>query len=185
MVVLRMAIFMEVYSCIGCQMKRLLLSLLTFLLVSTGLFVRAQGIRATAINVATERKTVPVSTPATYQGRQILVGNGGGFTGFTTTYYLLENGKLFGRRSRDTTFTLIRQQTQVMTKRMFSRVEIMCKIRKTTFSNPGNRYKFVRWRKGKLAYAVTWGEAGKTVPASYPKFYDSFMAMIPTASRLK
>lgn len=166
-------------------MKRLLLSLLAFLVVSTGLFVRAQGIRAKASNVATDQKKVPVSTPATYQGRQILVGSGGGFTGFTTTYYLLENGKLFARRSRDTTFTLIRQQTPATTKRMFSRVENTCKIKKTKFNNPGNKYKVVRWRKGKQEYAVTWGAVGKTVPASYPKFYDSFMTMIPTASRLK
>ncbi|GAB4032870.1 FAD-binding oxidoreductase [Spirosoma jeollabukense] len=166
-------------------MKRLLLTLLAFSLVLSGLCVQAQGIHVTVSNVATVRKTVPVSTPATYQGRQILVGNGGGFTGFTTTYYLLENGKLFGRRSRDTTFTLIRRQTSTTTKRMFSQIENACKIKKTKFSNPGNTYKFVRWRKGKLEYTVTWGEAGKTVPASYPKFYDSFMAMIPTASRLK
>lgn len=180
-----MTIFMEIYSCIGFQMKRLLLTLLAFLLVSTEFFVQAQGIHDAASNVATVRKTVPVSTPATYQGRQIMVGNGGGFTGFTTTYYLLQNGKLFGRRSRDTTFTFIRQRSTATTKRMFSRVENTCKIKKTKFNNPGNRYKFVRWRKGKLEYAVTWGDVGKTVPASYSTFYDSFMSMIPTASRLK
>ena len=166
-------------------MKRLFLILIAFVLVSTWLFVQAKGILATASNEATVRKTVPGSTPDTYQGRQIMVGNGGGFTGFRTTYYLLENGKLFGRRSRDTTFTLIRQQTTTTTKRMLNRVETTCKIKKTKFNNPGNRYKFVGWRKGKLEYAVTWGAAEETVPASYPKFYDAFMAMIPTSSRLK
>ena len=114
-----------------------------------------------------------------------MVGSGGGVTGFSTTYYLLENGKLFGRRTRDTTFTFIGQQTAANTKRVFTSAEVNCKIKTIKFDHPGNIYKFVRWRKGKTSHKITWGEAGKTVPPNYPNFYDSFMAMIPVASRLK
>ena len=164
-------------------MRRLFLTMLP-LLIALLLPVLGQGIRAVSETKPVVRKTVSAITPATYTGRQILVGSGGGFTGFSTTYYLFENGKLFGRRSRDTTFTFIRQQTVANTKRIFSVAEKTCKIRTTRFDHPGNMYKFVQWRKGKSTNKVTWGELGKTVSTNYPKFYTSFMAMIPPTSRL-
>lgn len=133
---------------------------------------------------ASTRRLVGSVTPATYTGRQVLVGSGGGVTGASTTYYLLETGQLFGRRSRDSTFTFIGRQPVAQTKRLFSTVETTCRIRTTRFDNPGNRYQFVGWRRGKQAYKVTWGEPGTTPPASYPQVYKTFMAMIPAAKRL-
>ena len=164
-------------------MKRLFLIMLP-LFIALLLPVWGQGIHAVSEKTPAVRKTAAANTPATYAGRQITVGSGGGFTGFSTTYYLFENGKLFGRRSRDTTFTFIGQQTVANTKRMFSVAEKTCKIRTTRFDHPGNVYKFVQWRKGKSANKVTWGAVGKTVPVSFPKFYNSFMVLIPATSRL-
>lgn len=131
------------------------------------------------------KKTAHAVTPASYTGRQLMVGSGGGFTGFSTTYYLLDNGQLFGRHSRDTTYRFISKQTTANTKRAFATVETTCRIKKVRFDKPGNIYKFVRWKRGKQQYNVTWGATGATVPAAFPKFYTSFMAMIPAAARLK
>ncbi|MBD2753216.1 hypothetical protein IC230_09980 [Spirosoma sp. BT704] len=114
-----------------------------------------------------------------------MVGSGGGFTGFITTYYLFENGKLFRRSSRDTTFTFVARQPTARTKRLFNTLEGTCKIKKTRFDHPGNRYTFVRWRKGKQSYKVAWGMPGHTVPTTYAKFVESFMTMIPAASKQK
>lgn len=166
-------------------MKHLFLTLFFSLIVSTLLV--AQTIRAAGDKMPDVRKTATAVTPATYKLRQIMVGSGGGFTGASTTYYLLENGKLYGRRNRDTVYTFIGQQTAANTKRVFTTVEVNCKIKTTKFDNPGNTYKFVQWRKGKLNYKVAWGAIDKTkaVPANYPKVYDSFMAMIPASLRLK
>ncbi|MBD2699884.1 hypothetical protein IC229_04505 [Spirosoma sp. BT702] len=114
-----------------------------------------------------------------------MIGSGGGFTGAATAYYLFEDGKLFGWRNRDTTFTFIAQQTPANTKKVFATFDEKCKIKTTKFDYPGNTYKLVRWKKGKEIYKVAWGESGKIVPPNYPKFYDSFMAMIPASLRLK
>ncbi|GAB2528736.1 FAD-binding oxidoreductase [Spirosoma aerophilum] len=159
--------------------------LLIALLASSTLLVQGQSIRAAGDKMPVVRQSATAGTPASYTGRQIAVGGGGGVTGYSIAYYLLENGKLFGKRSRDTTFTFIGQQTAANTKRVFSAAEEKCRIKTTKFDNPGNIFKFVRWRKAKQEYIVTWGAAGKTVPANYPKFYDSFMAMIPAVSKLK
>ena len=133
------------------------------------------------------KKTARAISPASYAGRQLIVGSGGGFTGFSTTYYLLDNGQLFGRRSRDTVYRFIGKQTSANTKRAFATVETKCRIKKVRFDNPnpGNTYKFVGWKRGKQQYNVTWGAMGAAVPSAYSKFYDSFMKMIPAASRLK
>lgn len=124
-------------------------------------------------------------TPATFKGRQVIIGKGGGFTGGIILYYLLDDGQLFGRRNRDTSFTFIGQQTPQNTKRVFAVVEEACAIKKTKFNAPGNIYTFVQWRKGNESYKVTWGAADKKVPENYPRFYDSFLAMIPPGARLK
>jgi hypothetical protein len=165
-------------------MKRLALSMLPLFLSLTLLFVQGQGIRATGDKMPVVKKTTTASTPTTYVGRQIMVGSGGGVTGFSTTYYLLDNGKLFGKRSRDMGFTFLGQQTAANTKRVFSVAEDKCKIKTAKFDNPGNVYTFIRWKKGKQENKVAWGAVDKAVPANYKKFYDSFMAMIPAALRL-
>jgi hypothetical protein len=164
-------------------MNRLFLNLLSVFL-SSSLLVHGQGIRATGDQMPVIRKTTTAGLPTTYTGRQILVGSGGGVTGFSTTYYLLENGKLFGRRSRDTTFTFIGQQTATNTKRVFSVAESKCKLKTAKFDHPGNIYTFIEWKKGKQEHKVSWGAPGKVVPANYRQFYNSFMAMIPAPSRL-
>ncbi|WP_020601005.1 FAD-binding oxidoreductase [Spirosoma panaciterrae] len=166
-------------------MKHLFVTTLTFLALSTLSAVQGQGIRAAADQMPQVRKTASAITPTNYKGRQIIVGSGGGVTGASSAYYLLENGKLYGRRTRDTTFTFIGQQTAANTKRVFSIAEVNCKIQTTKFDQPGNTYKFVQWRKGKVSHKVSWGAVGKEVPTNYPKFYDSFMAMIPASLRLK
>ncbi|WP_080054111.1 FAD-binding oxidoreductase [Spirosoma aerolatum] len=166
-------------------MKYLFLTLLSLSVLSNLSDTYGQGIRAAADQMPQVRKTASASTPTNYKGRQIIVGSGGGVTGASSAYYLLENGKLYGRRTRDTTFTFIGQQTAANTKRVFTIAEVNCKIKATKFDQPGNLYKFVQWRKGKVSHKVTWGAVDKKVPENYPKFYDSFMAMIPASLRLK
>ncbi|GAB3641757.1 FAD-binding oxidoreductase [Spirosoma arcticum] len=129
-------------------------------------------------------KTAYAPTPASYTGRQLMVGNGGGFTGFSTMYYLLDNGQLFSRRSQDTVYRALGKLTAADTKRAFATVETTGRIKKLRFNKPGNTYKFVGWKWGKQQYTVTWGAPGATVPATYSTFYDSFMSIIPTATRL-
>ncbi|GAB4035903.1 FAD-binding oxidoreductase [Spirosoma gilvum] len=166
-------------------MKLLFLTILASLFLVNQFNTQAQAIRAAGDQMPQVRKTASAVTPANYKGRQIIVGSGGGFTGASSAYYLLENGKLYGRRTRDTTYTFIGQQTTANTKRVFTIAEGNCKIKTTKFDQPGNTYKFVQWRKGKVSHKVTWGAIDKKVPTSYPKFYDSFMAMIPASLRLK
>lgn len=135
----------------------------------------------------TKTTTVPTvaTSPKTYTGRVIAVTSGGGFTGRSTSYYLQDDGRLYGKRSTDATYALLAKQTADNTKQVFWSLEDRCLIKTTKFDNPGNTYKAVAWRKGKEQYSVTWGSPKDSVPANYEKFYSSFMATIPASLRLK
>ena len=149
---------------------------------------------AAQTKVVKKTKTVKTTTttvskastsPKAYTGRIIAVTSGGGFTGRSTSYYLQDDGRLYGKRSNEATYALLAKQTPDNTKRVFGSLEDRCLIKKTKFDFPGNTYKAVGWRKGKEQYSVTWGSPTDTVPANYETFYGSFMATIPATMRLK
>ncbi|WP_345244741.1 FAD-binding oxidoreductase [Nibrella saemangeumensis] len=160
-------------------MQRSFFTLLTLLLLGIGQTF-AQGPKT----VYSSLKGKLSNTPLLYKGRQIVVGSGGGFTGESVSYYLLDNGTLFAKRSTDSTFHVVSKQTIANTQRTFRLLENGCKIKSAKFDHPGNRYYFVSWKKGKQEHAVKWGDPKHTVPASYNQFYKSFMAMIPASARL-
>ncbi|RRB06444.1 FAD-binding oxidoreductase [Larkinella rosea] len=121
--------------------------------------------------------------PFTYKNRQIVVGKGGGFTGASTSYYLLENGYLYVKTDADSLFTLIGKKTAAATRRLFNELETVCRIKSTRFSQPGNRYQFVSWKKNRQEYKVSWGDPRQPPPPRFVKFYQSFMAQIPASKR--
>lgn len=120
--------------------------------------------------------------PTTYKGRQIVVGNGGGFTGLTTTYYLLDNGKLLSRSSRDTVFTQLGKPKSTLRKQLFRAVLDTCQIRTTAYNEPGNVSRFVQFQNAGETHRVAWATGDTAVPATYPKFYRSFMALVPVSA---
>ncbi len=154
-----------------------------FYLLSLPLFEQAPGLTATGNLPRLSAQQQPGQSPTTYAGRQIRVGSGGGFTGTSTTYYLLDNGLLFSQHSRDTTYTPLGKLTTAHTKRLFRAVETTCHIRTARFSKPGNLYHFLGWQQGRETHKVTWGATDTTVLADYTKTYALFMNLLPTAAR--
>ncbi|GAB3920095.1 FAD-binding oxidoreductase [Larkinella terrae] len=119
--------------------------------------------------------------PLTYKNRQIVVGKGGGFTGATTSYYLLENGSLYRKSDADSVFTPLGKKSLTATRRLFKELETGCRIKTTRFSKPGNLYQFVSWKKNQQEFTVSWGDPRQPPPPRFVKFYKSFMALIPTS----
>lgn len=117
--------------------------------------------------------------PDLYKGRVLTVGSGGGVVGLETAYALLDDGRLFSKTSAEKTYTFLGNQTAENTKRVFWSVEDRCQIKKTSFSKPGNIYRFVQWRKGVEKHKVTWAPGDKTLSVNYEKVYTGFMGMLP------
>jgi hypothetical protein len=131
------------------------------------------------VSVRGKRTTLSREIPDRYKGRVITVGSGGGVAGRETVYSLLDDGRLFSRKAGDKTTTFIGTQTAANTKRVFWSVEDRCAIKKTTYSKPGNLYRFVGWRKGSETYKVAWTPGAKDVPANFDKVYKAFIGMLP------
>lgn len=121
--------------------------------------------------------------PDTYKKRQVAVGSGGGFTGMTTTYYLLNNGKLFRKSNRDTTYTALGRIKATQREQLFDAVLDTCHIKTTPYDQPGNLSRFVVFQNGDETHRATWATGDTAVPASYPKFYQSFMSMLPASDQ--
>jgi hypothetical protein len=117
--------------------------------------------------------------PDRYKGRIVTVGSGGGVAGRETTYTLLDDGRLFSRRTPDKAYTFVGTQTTANTKRVFWSVEDRCAIKKTKYSKPGNLYRFVGWRKGNETYRVTWAPGDKAISENFEKVYNGFIGMLP------
>ena len=139
--------------------------------------------KAPAMAMPTKKTTVSREVPDTYKGRILTVGSGGGVRGQETAYYLLDDGRLFGRKPGQTTYVLIGQQTPANTKKVFQSVEDRCAIRKTAYNKPGNTYRFIGWKRGVERYRVAWAPADKAVPPNYNQVYTAFLGMIPASKR--
>lgn len=122
-------------------------------------------------------------TPATYSKRMIMVGSGGGFTGFVTTYTFLDNGQLFMQTSTDKDPKEMTRQKKKQAKEMFRMMDAM-DIQNSEFQHPGNMYTFVQLQEGKEAFRIIWGDDGYQAPEPAQALYDSMMVMIKDAEVL-
>ena len=121
--------------------------------------------------------------PDLYRGRVLAVGSGGGIRGVETAYFLLDDGRLFSRKTGEKGYTFMGTQTAANTKKVFWSVEDRCAIKKTTYNKPGNIYRFIQWKKGTEEHRVAWATGDKDVPGNYEQVYKGFMGMLPAPAR--
>ena len=141
--------------------------------------VRKKAAKTPAMVLRAKRTVSSREVPDSYRGRILSVGSGGGIRGQETAYYLLDDGRLFSRKTGETSYGFIGKQTPGNTRKVFWSVEDRCAIRKTTYSKPGNMYRFVGWKKGAETHKVTWTPGDKAVPPNFDQVYTGFMGMLP------
>lgn len=103
--------------------------------------------------------------PDNYKKRQIIFGSGGGFTNLVNEYRLLENKKLYHKKSNDTTFTELGKQNADTTKLLFSKAVTLFEDT-TTLHQPGNVYYFIKFRNGNKTQEMVWGSSKENTPTS-------------------
>jgi hypothetical protein len=93
--------------------------------------------------------------PGNYQGKYIAVGNGGGFTGKTTIYYLLDDGKIYKGSDFSNEFVHLgslgksfsMQQWEIYNQQNLADREL---------NDPGNFYYFLEFRNVKNTKKYVW-----------------------------
>ena len=98
-------------------------------------------------------------------------GNGGGFTGAVTAYYLTENGTLYQENGQKAD----RMATcdPAWTRQMFLIPGIL-HAQDKPYNMPGNRYFFIEYSIDGLKQTITWG--GEPMPIkAYETWYKNLM----------
>jgi hypothetical protein len=122
------------------------------------------------------------SNPATYTGKQLLFGNGGGFTGEATIYLLLDNGCLFSvitdKNSNNENYIPLKKLSGKITQQLFSKANDL-QTYQTEFSHPGNIYYFIGIKNKQATHRITWGDPAYTAPADAENLYHQLTASLP------
>ena len=130
-------------------------------------------IAMTTIFISFSCKTKPF-IPGEKKEQYIRFGNGGGFTGGVTAFYLTEKGDVY--KEEDNTLTKLFRANPDFTKQMFAMPEIL-NIRNKPYDNPGNRYFFIEVSTETDQQKIVWG-GDKIQIKEYETWYQNLMFMV-------
>ncbi len=110
--------------------------------------------------------------PKDFKGNQIHFGQGGGFTGVITHFALLEDGRVFQKEFRDSTFTLHDTWDKAFVKQMFHNYQQL-KLDQVEHYHPGNLYYFIEHRSPTTdTHRISWGQSGYSPTENIVTFYN-------------
>jgi hypothetical protein len=110
--------------------------------------------------------------PEKYKGEQIHFGQGGGFTGELTYFALLDDGRLFKRSLRDSTFSLIDTWNSPFVAQMFTNYNSLS-LDQIQFYEPGDLYYFIQHKSGDSPFhSITWGRPGTRPDQNIVTYYN-------------
>lgn len=118
-------------------------------------------------------KTTPF-IPGEKKEQYIRFGNGGGFTGGVTVYYLTEKGDVY--KEVDNTLTKLFRADAAFTEQLFAMPKIL-NIRNKPYNNPGNRYFFIEVSTETDQQKIVWG-GDKIQIKEYETWYQNLMFMV-------
>ena len=119
----------------------------------------------------------PEEFPRSYKGEQIHFGQGGGFSGALNYFAVLDDGRLFRRAPRDSTFALVDTWEKPFVRQMFANYTTL-QLDTVKLYEPGDLYYFIEFRSGgTTARPITWGKSGiipdKNIVTYYNLLYKS------------
>lgn len=108
---------------------------------------------------------------------QLIFGNGGGITGATNSYILLENGQLFQKNSLTDSTKEVTPISKKQAKLLYQQVQEL-KIDSLEFNHPGNRYFFIQHLQEGTRHELTWGDMNHKIPKEIETFYKSLFEIV-------
>ena len=102
-------------------------------------------------------------------------GTGGGVTGATTTFTLLENGQLFKTTSLDKKTVALEAIDEKEAKLFFGKAKELFLVSEA-IKQPGNLYYFIRWVEGEGTKTLTWGSLDFEVPEDINQMHNELLA---------
>jgi hypothetical protein len=115
-------------------------------------------------------KSKKVATdPVTQIG--LVWGSGGGFTGKSTTFKLLESGEIYKTEgTQGATMLPMKPIKAKVAKAMFSAAREL-NLAEVSQNTPGNMYNYLELTVDGKPHRITWGDAENVVPQKVKDFY--------------
>ncbi|MCR9287855.1 MAG: hypothetical protein NXI23_10755 [Bacteroidetes bacterium] len=118
-------------------------------------------------------------TPTTFPEKQIIFGDGGGFSGVITEYTLLENGQFFKKTSLEKEHQELKRLKKKEAIKIYEQKESL-RLHKFDINHPGNLYYFLRLTDEELDHTITWGAGDYNLREEIMDFYKVLRALIKT-----
>jgi len=106
---------------------------------------------------------------------QLVFGSGGGMSGASDTYVLLENGQLFHTNSLTNETGELKSIAKAKAKEYFKRMHDIT-FSEMEFDHPGNRYYFLEDCTADGQNRIVWGAVDKEAPAQCKILYKELTA---------
>jgi hypothetical protein len=116
-------------------------------------------------------QTSHVVSPDSFPGQQIIVSEGGGFSGQTTQYILLDNGQVFVKTVYPESIKEMDHLDKKSLREIFNRLDLL-NIKNIQFIHPGNMTYTLASRTGDDYYEIKWGDPAFKVPAEVLGYYQ-------------
>ncbi len=129
-------------------------------------------------------KTNKVFDPEEYQGKKIILTHGGGFTGATKTYILLDNGQVFKKNNgllksaNDPDPQKLTIDKKVV-KQMFVNIDNLG-LKKINKNEPGNLTYSITIKDSDGTHMIQWGKGQKDTEM-LQMYYSNVMRIIKNA----
>ena len=112
----------------------------------------------------------------------IVFGNGGGFAGRVTTYYLTNDGRIFKTVSQQKDTLFLAKIKKKEAAGLFSDYDRLG-FSTLNFNHPGDRYSFIGKGFNSGQGRVTWGNPDFTPPEEVTDFYKKLFSYIKNTKK--
>lgn len=115
--------------------------------------------------------------------KQLIFGEGGGFSGAVKEFILLENGQVFSRANLSDINEELKCIGSSKAKKIFKKLDDL-NFTKTDFIYPGNLYHFIQLQTDSVTnHRVVWGDAKNQVPEPIKALYEELKKLPKPAKK--
>ena len=123
-------------------------------------------------------------TPETFPVKQLIFGDGGGFSGIITEYLLLENGQFFKKTSLKEGYEELEPIKKAEAQTFYEQLEAL-RLHKSDIHHPGNLSYFIRMMNEEIDHTITWGAGDYNLRTDIMNFYKSLKRMTKNRKVIK
>ena len=106
--------------------------------------------------------------------KQIVFGNGGGFTGIESKYTLKNNGEFFKTNPLKNEELSLKSISKRSCNTIFDNADAL-QLHDIDFNHPGNIYYFIEVANSTYTNRIVWGDINHKVPDNIKAFYDTLI----------